>query len=135
VSEHKAQFQVYRGSEWVTIVEADIIDGEAQVSVEWAGIEGLEKRITYTGSMPIEITTVTSSSRDTHFAGFAQALMHELFVETEPHNWSELIAQAEPIIARRVYDLMMHALTILDRPEYIDDIPDLAELPKEETEK
>jgi hypothetical protein len=76
------------------------------------------------------------NDRETHFAGFAKAVERKLYEEhlldllhrETVFDASDAVIQ---ILAQSAYDLVMRALTILDRPEYIDDVPDLTELPKE----
>lgn len=90
---------------------------------------------------------MSEQERETHFARFADRLMDELLslcdyelVETASDRWRK---EAEPIIARRAYDLVAHTientahidLDRLSTEEHVLRIPDLAELPKEEAEQ
>lgn len=132
----KAQFQIDNGSGWQTVAEVDIIDGIVEPPAAWTMVRALHKRISYTGELPIQLTVAPSNPRDTHFAGFAKSIVEELFkldfwIESGPGVY-DIRQDFADILARRAYDLVVHALTILDRPEYIIDIPDLTELPKEE---
>jgi hypothetical protein len=52
----KAQFQVNNGAGWETIAEADIINGIVKPPNAWTMVRAMQKRISYTGYTPIEIT-------------------------------------------------------------------------------
>jgi hypothetical protein len=78
------------------------------------------------------------TTRDTQFAGFARALVGDLFKEGS--TWLER-EQCEQIIAQRAYDLVAHTLNMVPHlmqvaenaqavEEVIVFIPDLTELPE-----
>lgn len=138
----KAQFQVDHGSGWKTIAEVDIINGVVKPPNAWTMVRALGKRIVYTGSLPVEVTTVSPDPRDTHFADFAKTVekkLHEehlldLLHRETVFDASDAVIQ---ILARAAYDLAMHVLETSGMPEgfaegFIRNIPDLAELPLED---
>ena len=70
------------------------------------------------------------SERDTHFQGFAKLLWEE--ASNTPMN------EIEQLIARRAYDLVVHALNTCSLEAFeimgngVEEVPDLAEWPKSE---
>lgn len=75
------------------------------------------------------------SERDVHFAGFARALLGELFM-VDAHGWSEFLQNAEPVVARRVYDLALHIVGETvgagnTAETFVQSVPDLPQLPEE----
>jgi hypothetical protein len=85
-----------------------------------------------------------SDNRNTQFQGFAKLLFDELqAIQAEGlnENWNniDVYRRQREAIARRVYDLVKHAVLHFDErvcdmcgfEDAVKDIPDMAELPKE----
>ena len=129
----KAQFQIDNGSDWQTIAEAEIINGIVEPPNAWTMVRAMQKQIVYTGYTPEKVMVAPSSSRDTHFTGFAKLLADELRV-----TGGYPISEVKQLIARRAYDLAYHTLfnaslrdlDSLTTEECVINIPDLTELPK-----
>lgn len=88
---------------------------------------------------------MSENPRDTQFMGFAKGVWGEITTTLEAleveHeivdgclmcNWTpEKIAQVvEPLIARRAYDLVLHAVNETIGTGDVSSVPDLTELPK-----
>lgn len=89
------------------------------------------------------------STRDTHFAVFAKLLFDELLdvddghIDVSTYNQADddMVEKYRRLIAQRAYDLAMHVMKYTDGGFYpssyfagskaINNVPDLAELPKE----
>lgn len=85
---------------------------------------------------------MSSTERDTHFAGFAQVLLQEMFEGRSYIDFSkfdeDVCEQYQLLFARRAYDLVHHAmwniasidLERLSMDECTHKIPDLSALPE-----
>jgi hypothetical protein len=116
VSEHKAQFQINTGDGWKTVAEADIIDGIIKPPSTWTAVRAMQKRIVYTGSLPVEVTVAPSTNeptpRETHFAGFAKTVIKEMYsLVTSIHDFEDMQEDFAEVIARRAYDLAIHIIS------------------------
>lgn len=134
----KALFQVNNGTGWQTIAEADIIDGVIPPPPNaFTMARAMHKQIIYTGYTPVEVTVASSNPRDTHFAGFAKAVVEEMYkleFWIEPGLEYDDMRQAfADIIARRAYDLACHVATHTQLTAHGDmsKIPDMPELLRE----
>jgi hypothetical protein len=95
-----------------------------------------------------ERNRLSSELRNTHFAGFAKSVVDELLslealsdLEMIVSDWEDRgLAPMRDIIARRAFDLMLHAIGNLDgsvldlsasNEQVVQEIPDLPVLPEE----
>lgn len=93
---------------------------------------------------------MSTNERNTHFAGFAQAVRREEQNKAcgiGLHDWTPTLAEktGRDVVARRVYDLVVHILmhaptsslqhccSRLEAESCIADIPDLPKLPEVES--
>lgn len=85
---------------------------------------------------------MSTDKRNTHFLGYAEALLDELvhtYFEDAPmmdRFWEDTKKKVELLLARRAYDLAMHVLKASGMSEgfaegFIRNVPDLPELPQE----
>lgn len=84
---------------------------------------------------------MSTTARDTHFAGFATRVIEEMlqqgdvWIETTSDDWKE---QWQAVIAQRAYDLVHHTiesmshidLDRLDTNEHVERIPDMEAFPE-----
>lgn len=87
-------------------------------------------------------------SRDTQFMNYAMLVHNEILaIENEglKNNWNniDIYRRQQEIMARRAYDLVLHAVENVDmvdlarlfRQEIAERIPDMTELPKDQEQK
>jgi len=80
-----------------------------------------------------KLVEAQKQERDTHFAGFAKLLWEE--ASNTPMN------EIEQLIARRAYDLVVHALNTCSLEAFeimgngVQEVPDLTEWPRSEQEQ